>query len=464
MKSPTVTRRGALLGAGSAALAAASLRQNTKAESNKPMSTVRKPTIDGQALLNRSRAQEILERFDLAGLVAADPINVYYLTNVNTIGVGFRQQHPGYATLSRNADAPPYLISHIVSGYDIANQDRTTAELITHDNIWPDPIETHDNGLPQEPGGVSGFGYHVLNDVPLTPREKSWRDIHERTKATSAANTAWAIARALKAQGVTKGRVAVDDMRIAQLLSQTDLVDVECVPGYEVFQLIRMVKSEQELAYQKVGGWNNGEACLATVYAIEAGMTHEDIEHIFRLECAKRGNQMATLVVGMPGGGLPDGVIVPGKPYLIDCVSHFKQYHGDTARTFVVGEPTQKMRKRFKANSLAREAVFDALRPGTKFSTLARIGVETMLKSGIPRHAIFVTPHTVGLQHGDNPKSLSAFGIEKIDTTLEEDMVLTVDLPFLEVGWGQGHNEDLVRITKTGYELFSPEDDPYIVL
>ena len=43
-------------------------------------------------------------------------------------------------------------------------------------------------------------------------------------------------------------------------------------------------------------------------------------------------------------------------------------------------------------------------------------------------------------------------------------MTLTVDLPYLEVGWGSGHNEDLFRVTKTGYEPFNTERDPFIVL
>ena len=43
-------------------------------------------------------------------------------------------------------------------------------------------------------------------------------------------------------------------------------------------------------------------------------------------------------------------------------------------------------------------------------------------------------------------------------------MVLTVDLPYLEVGWGSGHNEDLFRVTATGYEPLNSERDPLIVL
>jgi Xaa-Pro aminopeptidase len=47
---------------------------------------------------------------------------------------------------------------------------------------------------------------------------------------------------------------------------------------------------------------------------------------------------------------------------------------------------------------------------------------------------------------------------------LEENMTITMDLPYIEVGWGAGHNEDLIRITKTGYEPLNEESDPLVVV
>ena len=71
-----------------------------------------------------------------------------------------------------------------------------------------------------------------------------------------------------------------------------------------------------------------------------------------------------------------------------------------------------------------------------KYSTLRRIGLDTMIKAGMPAHAVFVTPHSVGLQHDDNPMRMPNFGVDMFDHALEENMTLTVDLPYLEVGWG----------------------------
>ena len=452
-----------LTGAATAA-AAASIPAQARTASQASGNAAPKPEIDGKLLVNRPRAHDVLERFGLEGMIALDPINVYYLTNVVTIGVKFLSQYPGFATYARDPEQPIYLVSGSSSAWDIANGDRETAELMPYGFGGWNEAELNSNGIPTDPGNGSTRNYYVRDDVVLTPREKRWQAAQERVSGNLAAGAAWGLARALKAQGITKGKVAVDDMRIADFLAQTDLVDVECVPGYGIFQLIRMVKTEQELAYQRVGGRNNGDAGLATIHAIEVGMTHKDIEQIFLMECAKRGNHVDCFIVGFPGGGFPDGEMVAGKPFLIDAVSNYRGYMGDFARTFIIGEPSTEVETRRRANQLAREAVFDAIKPGVKYDTLRKIGFETMVKNGMPEHAVFVTPHSVGLQHGDNPYSLPEFGIRSFDHVLEENMVLTVDLPYLEVGFGCGHNEDLFRVTKTGYEVLNTEEEPFILL
>lgn len=46
----------------------------------------------------------------------------------------------------------------------------------------------------------------------------------------------------------------------------------------------------------------------------------------------------------------------------------------------------------------------------------------------------------------------------------EENMTVTLDLPCLEVGGGAGHNENLLRITESGYELLNEPREPLIVV
>jgi hypothetical protein len=70
----------------------------------------------------------------------------------------------------------------------------------------------------------------------------------------------------------------------------------------------------------------------------------------------------------------------------------------------------------------------------------------------------------VGLQHVDHPNPLEADFDYEQDMVLGADMTVTLDLPYLELGWGAGHNEDMLRVTATGYEVLNDESDPMVVV
>ena len=78
-----------------------------------------KPILDGGLLVNRARAFEVMERFDIQGLIALDPINVFYLTNVITIGVKFRSEYPGFATYAKDPEKEIHLVSSASSAWHI---------------------------------------------------------------------------------------------------------------------------------------------------------------------------------------------------------------------------------------------------------------------------------------------------------------------------------------------------------
>ena len=71
---------------------------------------------------------------------------------------------------------------------------------------------------------------------------------------------------------------------------------------------------------------------------------------------------------------------------------------------------------------------------------------------------VYATPHSVGLEHTDDPKSVGGQQGQAADTVLEKNMVLNVDMPFTEIGWGSVHLEDTVRITADGFETLTSGD------
>jgi Xaa-Pro aminopeptidase len=423
-----------------------------------------KSPYDGKMLVNRPRAHAVLEELKLDGLIALNTINVYYLTNTVPYPTFFRADIPGFATFARDPSQPSFLVTNY--SMDFANPGRELPEIITWSGVanWQDYIDATPAQMKVPPKLGKGHDWPTHPGVKLTAREQAWHDVQAKYAASAVAAPAWALAKALKQSGLTKGRIAIDDIRIAAMLQEIGMDQITFVPGTEVFRKIRMVKSEPELALQRIGGRNNYEAAMATARAIQRGMTYEDIQQLFRVEAAKRGNETMFFLAGTINGGFPGPTVPVGSSFAIDAVSHYKQYHGDFGRTVVLGEPSKDILAREKAHNAGYDAIYSVLKAGMKLSEVQKIVLDAETKAGLSADIVTCGAHSVGLEHGDNPRLMnSPYGpIE--DIALEENMVITVDMPYIEFGGNIGHHEDLVRITKTGFETFGEHARALVVV
>jgi hypothetical protein len=64
----------------------------------------------------------------------------------------------------------------------------------------------------------------------------------------------------------------------------------------------------------------------------------------------------------------------------------------------------------------------------------------------------------LGLQHTDDPQGRFDPPGKTADRALEADMVINVDMPHLEIGWGAVHIEDTARVTGDGCEPLTSMD------
>jgi Xaa-Pro aminopeptidase len=477
-------RRELLTGLGAASIGSATAGEAQASTGVAPDKTVaispeyHYPGVDGRILINKPRAYAVMEEMGIDGLVALNPINVYYIANTISVGTKFRSDMAAFATFPRDPQQPSFLVTGASQALEMANGEREVPPLIVVSQAanWQDYVNASPAQMKIEPKTVNTGsyltaaktnrvpGFAVLDGVPYTARERAWISAQKNAASRSAPTPAWALAKALKESGLARGRLAVDDMRIADLLEEIGMTDIKCVPGARIFQKIRMVKSDAELALQRIGGRNNALAAMNTIRSIEKGMTFEEIERRFATEAAALGNETQSFIAGVSLALLPDGITVPGKPFLIDAVSHFRQYHGDFGRTVVIGEPSKEVLAREKAHKVGRDAVFEIVRPGVKFSELRRVAREAQVKAGLPEEVVIVVAHCVGLSHDDNPSRLDVPFTAPYDHVLEENMVLTIDLANVQIGWGAAHHEDLFRVTKTGFEYFGTPGDPLVVV
>ena len=428
----------------------------------------RNPELGRKLPLNRDRALAVLEELQLDGLVALRPHNVYYLTNTTTTLTAFGEEYPAFATFARDPGQPSFLVCSNGNTWETSNGEREVPPVITFSGPanWQDYVNASPAALRVEPvsAGRKARGNAVRAGATLTPREAGWKRAQETYPANSAGSPEWALVHALRQSGLVKGRIAVDDMRIAWLLQRIGFDGVTVVPGDNVFRRIRHVKSPQEIELLRVAQGITQDAALAAAHSLEAGMTFHEFRQRLFAEAAARGADPGFVLLGVTQGLLPDGVVKKGRSYMLDCSTHFKKYQGDFARTISIGEPSAEAMKRFKAQQAGREAAFAIIKAGVPFRTVEQVAREAMVKSGMPPELPTIVMHSIGLQHGDDPSRLDVPFAVRGDLVLEENMTVTLDLPYIEIGWGGGHNEDMLRITRNGYELMNDPGEPLVVV
>ena len=92
--------------------------------------------------------------------------------------------------------------------------------------------------------------------------------------------------------------------------------------------------------------------------------------------------------------------------------------------------------------------------------TAAKIFKETNSEA-----ALICNPHSVGLHHTDEPSVEGSSFFTKDDLQLLEGMIISVDLPVVDVGLGgSAHLEDLVLIGKDGATLLNDGGDRVIIV
>jgi len=406
-------------------------------------------------LYDAERGAAVMERHGLDGLVAAQYVNVYHASGYWGVMMGSGREHLYYAVLPRQAHEPAALV---MGSFE-------WRRLVTEGGTWiPNlvgytaPVDAdHAAEGPEGPeigahGGLPGAhpyqGWPVRGGAQLSPNEREWIAVQDRLRGTEAASPVWAIVKAVREAGLEYGTIGVDDPRVGTWLAEAG-VRAKFVPAEHVFCEIRRVKSPAEIELLRKAATINEAACLAAARGLRDGAEWQEIEDLYVAEMARRGGRGVYLSGG--SGGLPDRRVRRGEPVMIDALGQYRRYHGDFGRSMVVGEPDEELLARNRAMQSGWLEVLECVRPGLRYRELALRTVNAIQRAGFPEFCLAV-PHSLGLQHTDDPAPMTLGGFDYGDPVLEENMVINVDLPYIEIGWGSVHLEDTLLVTADGCE------------
>ena len=141
---------------------------------------------------------------------------------------------------------------------------------------------------------------------------------------------------------------------------------------------------------------------------------------------------------------------------VLTVAPRYQGYHGAIGRPVLVGEAEREARVALDAARRAQDACSALIRPGIEGREVEAAGRRVMEAAGLGSNFLYSGIHSVGLIEFEPP----IFGPSSAGT-LEEDMVVSVDIPVFNAPWGGLRVEDGFLVTATGAERL--DDTPYLL-
>ncbi len=381
----------------------------------------------GERLYHPDRTSKILaeERFD--GLIASAPENVTYFTGLSVPSPYLRREVHVFAVLAANVQEDPVLVMPASFLAFLADEPGNASMV----RVYGDPHVV----FPPPDVALDQRELHVVQLFKWTPRFRSALE---------------ALLAVLSEKHIMGGRLGMDETGIspvvwAELLERLSETRVE--PGAGILRRIRAVKTPPEIALLRRSA-EITEAAQADLFsAVRAGVTEKELTDVLERRILAEGGRPAFSYLGLGprGGTLRPPLAVRarlGDLIRTEMGCTYRHYWSDTGRTGVLGAPSNKQRGYFEALAAGHQIARETLRAGVRAGVVCDAVVRTVRKAGIPEYQRTHCGHGIGLQLYDLPLLAPAD-----QTVLEAGMVVNVEVPYYEIGFGGMQIEDTLLVT-----------------
>ncbi|WP_230293605.1 M24 family metallopeptidase [Croceicoccus sp. Ery5] len=404
-------------------------------------------------LLNRERANRIMDREGLDALIAVAPINVYYLSDYWGALMRMRRPFYNYALLPRDPAKPAALIVTGVEHLRFFHKPDATWMENRIPYVHPVYQDRRDFDPDVEDPEAVAYGMKwPISHNTLSPRDEEYLAYMEAHKGKAAVNALYALKMGITDAGLENARIGSDDPRIGGWLHEIGMPGVQISDATTLFREIRMVKTPREIELMRKVATMNEEALEAVIDSIRVGMPRMELETIYNVEIAKRGGRGLYLATGQHGTNNNMGGVLEGETITFDGLCEYQNYHGDLGRVAVVGTPREDVLQRVEAVKIGCQALLDTIRPGVTGAEATAAVVDAVRGAGFEGF-FFATPHSIGLEHSDHKIPIGpVLPGGNGEFVFEENMIFSLDMPYYEIGWGNMHVEDQILVTADGVE------------
>jgi Xaa-Pro dipeptidase len=280
------------------------------------------------------------------------------------------------------------------------------------------------------------------------------------------ASPAEALVAAIRENGLAGGRIGYDLLSPAILDHVEKTLGKGCmVPAGELFKEARCHKTDAEVELLRRSAQITEDAIQAAVAIARAGVTERQMAIAFNRHLVEQGSEpvIAFIRFGANGGvsQVPpsDTALERGDLIWFDVCGSHQGYLSDIARTFALGDPGARARDYYSALLAAEQAAIEAARPGASAADVFDACVAAARAGGIPDYRRHHVGHGIGLDVYEAP--LLAPGQ---DLRLFDGMVLNVEAPYYEVGFGALHVEDPIRVGTSGNQILTRTSRELVIL
>jgi Xaa-Pro dipeptidase len=269
------------------------------------------------------------------------------------------------------------------------------------------------------------------------------------------------LAQGLRDARISTARIGVEEtVRFVFSDGAAHTPGVTVTSGTPITGGCRRVKDAHELALMRHASQVTLKAYEAAWSSLRAGMTQDDFARLVSLAHQRLGYAgSAGVQVGkyaaLPHGSATPQVVEEGTILLIDGGCKVEGYSSDISRTFVLGQPTQRMKDVFEVELRAQTAALEAAKPGLPCEAVDAAARKVITDAGFGPDYKFFT-HRVG--HGMGMDGHEWPYLVRGNTLPLEPGMTFSDEPgiYLPGEFGVRLEDDMV-ITESGAELFTPQ-------
>lgn len=398
------------------------------------------------SLMNHERAQQLLRRENLDAIIAASAVNVTY-------ACGFHSPSP-----------------HVfpdMQVFGLVPQDTNDIALII-----PRDELTYVGVAPASVQDIRVYGETTLQWSDTAAYDEVESRVRQlmRTRPRHAGPVE-ALAGAIADRGLRRARLGIDERGIlpANVVHLRRLLpDAELVDASDLWRSIRAIKTPLEVERLRQASRINEEALAAAIDVSRLGATQADLYGAYRDRVIELGGFLHYWGGGVGsqsslfGPPIPTHRGQPGDVIRIDGAMTYHFYWADTGRTVVLGKVTERQKAYYAALHEGLYAGLAHVRPGARPSQIFAAIVETVKDAGIAHYFRFHCGHGLGLDFYEVPSIRPAVS-DAEEVRLEEGMVLNIEVPYYELGFGGMQIEDTLLVTAGGYEFITERSRELIV-